>query len=162
MNSLTRHLGLLLCLVLFCPLAAAVQGSGIGSLPGAVDAADGKTVKPGEKHTNKDGVGVTNDATSKGNAKITPENGTGNGDDTTTVTTKSGFIGSVAGINSRSTVNLGAKNDCNVSGTGGTVNATGSSKGTITNTAPAGGGNIFVYIPSGGCVTVAPGTSYTL
>lgn len=117
-----------------------------------------KKVKPGECHENSDGVTVCNDKDSSGNAKVNPKSGTSGSE--TTVTTGTGFEGSIDGIDSNDTVDLGSSNDATVSGNGGTVNTGGGSTTTVTN--GTGGGDMTVNTPSGSTVTVPPGSSATV
>jgi hypothetical protein len=117
-------------------------------------------VKPGEAHTNNDGVTVDNDSDSTGNATIDPKDGSGNSQ--TDVDTQTGFEGDISGIDNNDTVDLGSSNDVNVSGTGGNVSASGGSTVNVSNTGPVGGGNINVTLPSGTTINVGPGSNVTI
>lgn len=158
------------------PKATTGGSEGIGSLPrhkgtalpyeptgGDTIAKGKKKVKPGESHKNEDGVELTNDEDSGGNATIDPEHG----DDrsSTTVDTKTGFEGTVTGVDANDVVDLGSSNTASVSGTGGTVVMSGGSNVTVTNTTPAetaNAGAITIDMPSGTKLTVHPGSSITV
>lgn len=153
-GSLPRHKG----------TALPYEPTGGGSTRGGDTIAKGKEkVKPGESHKNEDGVELTNDEDSSGDATIDPEHG----DDgsSTTVDTKTGFEGSVTGIDANDVVDLGSSNTASVAGTGGTVVMSGGSNVTVTNTTPAGTVNadvITIDMPSGTKLTVHPGSSITV
>jgi len=117
-----------------------------------------KKVKPGQNHCNTDGVCVTNNQESSGDATVDPEVGSGISE--TTVTTQSGFEGTITGIDANDTVNLGPSNNGSVSGAGGTVNTGSSSTLTISN--GTGGGNMTVNLVGGSEITIPPGNSIQL
>lgn len=117
-------------------------------------------VRPGQQHTNADGVHVVNRSTSNGDAWVDPAQGGATG--STTVDTRTGFDGEIEDIDSNDTVNMGSSATGEVKGDGGTINLSGGSSVRVTNTAPAGGGDITVNLPSGGPgQTVHPGGSVT-
>jgi len=166
--------------------AIAPQGDSVGTLPadhpedlashdgkpehkpdGQDSAGSPHRVKRGETHTNEDGVTVTNNEDSSGNAEIDPKKGTGNS--STEVDTKTGFEGKIAGIDSNDEVDLASSNDVEVEGTGGTVTVSGGSTVKITNTNPAppqggtsAGASITVTLPSGNSLTVPAGSTVTI
>ena len=148
----------LLC-TFMVPTALASGGDAIGSLPAAT-AEQSETVKPGESHENEDGVNVENSMKSGGDAKVNPKKG--NKNSATTVTTKSRFDGTISGLDSNDTVNMGSSNTGEVKGDGGRVNLSGGCRVTVTNTSTALNPKIMtVSLPSGATATVAPGSSTT-
>lgn len=147
-----------LCLFALPNFVFGQGGSGIGSLPATTSSADEQvTVKPGDQPvTNEDGVTVTNNGTSNGNATMTPKKGTK--DSKTTVDTKSGFEGAIDGLDDNDVVSLGSSNGATISGKGGTVNMKGNSTATVTNNASGPNAkSIKVNTPSGGSISVLPG-----
>ena len=116
------------------------------------------TVKPGESHTNKDGVTVDNDADSDGDVTISPKSGSKSS--ATTVDVKNDATATVSGIDGNDTVNTAHGSNSTISGTGGTVNVGNGSTGSITNTNPAGGGGASIAVEVGGhTLTVPPGST---
>ena len=153
--------------LLFAPAFAAVADSstgGGGQTSGDVGDADAaskkKKVKPGECHTNNDGVEVCNDSGSSGNATIDPKDGSAAS--ATTVTTKTGFEGKVTNMDGNDTVDVASNNDVTISGDGGTVNMGGGSTANISNTSGPGGASTTVNMPSGATLTIGPGSSLTI
>jgi hypothetical protein len=124
-------------------------GSAIGSLP------SNWTILVGAEWTNLDGVNVINDANSGGTARINPKYG--DKDSKTSVVTKSGFKGSVSGLDSNDTTDIGATNTVTINTDGGTVNIAGGSTATVNNA--NNGNNCHVTLPSGGSVDLPPGSS---
>lgn len=116
-------------------------------------------VQPGESKTNGDGATVSNAGNSGGNASIDPASGCGDGNSETTVTTKTGFKGSISGLDANDKVTLSSSNTVTITGKGGHVTIAGGS--TVTCVNEAGGGNMTVTLPSGGTATVAPGSTVT-
>tara|TARA_R110000851_G_scaffold120002_2_gene248110 strand:- start:933 stop:1430 length:498 start_codon:yes stop_codon:yes gene_type:complete len=117
----------------------------------------------GESHTNLDEVTLTVDEESTGKASIDPKKGSKTSK--TTVRTKTGWIGKVAGIDSNDEVVLGSSSEGSIEGTGGEVSIAGGSTVTVTNTTanPNGTatGQITCTLPSGAVVTIPPGSSAT-
>lgn len=137
---------LLATFLLFVPATNALAGPVIDEEVGPPDTLpDKKTVKPGTSHCNGDSVCVTNTSPGTQDATITPATGDATSD--TTVATDTKFTGSVTGLDSTDTVNLGSSNTTSISGTGGTVNAQGGSTITVTNSADTGGAPINVNLP---------------
>lgn len=116
-------------------------------------------VKPGEETTNRDGVTVANDKESSGDATIDPKGGCGKEGSKTKVKTKTGFEGSISGLDGNDSVDMSSGADATVSGSGGDVTISNNSEVTVTNA--AGGGNMTVHMPSGSEVTIPPGSSAT-
>ena len=138
------------------PMSSGGNGANSGGNAGGTQ---GKSkphkVKPGETHTNEDGATVSNSEDSEGNAFIDPKNG--GGSSSTTITTKTGFEGSIDGIDANDTVKPGSSNTGTINGNGGTVQLSGNSTWTINN--GTGGGNMTVTTPAGNSVTIPPGTN---
>lgn len=138
----------------------AVDEEYVGTLPamagnGQEASSKRHKVKPGQEHTNKDGVTVDNAEDSDGNAFIDPKKGTTGS--STTVDTNTGFEGEISGLDSNDTINIGSSNTVTVNTDGGTVNIGGGSSVTIT-TSPT-GGTTTVNLNSGQQVSLPPGTT---
>lgn len=114
-------------------------------------------VRPGENATNNDGVTVTNDAGSAGDAYVDPKAGCGNGASVSKVRTKVGFEGTVEGLDANDSVTLSSSNTATVKGDGGSVTISGGS--TVTVEVEPGGAPISVTLPSGTTTTVNSGSS---
>lgn len=115
-------------------------------------------VRPGNSHTNRDGVTVDNSAASGDYATINPK--TGNELSETSVRLRSGFVGSVEGIDGNDTVVVRSNVTGTISGEGGRITMASGANVTVTNTAEAGGASITV-VTSSGTVTLPPGSSAT-
>ncbi len=114
-----------------------------------------KKVKKGKSYTNGDEVTVTNDEDSNGDITIDPAGGDKNSKTTCKSTTN--FVGSISGIDGNDVVMLSSSNTASVSGVGGSISLSGGSSVTITN--GLGGGNMTCFLPSGGYMIIAPGSS---
>lgn len=150
-------------LALFAALAFAPTVHAFAQTPhGDVDRAGNSKakVKPGEVHTNSDGVTVSNSDASSGNAYVTPKTGTENAK--STIRTETGFNGEITGIDNNDNVDLSSSAEAAVEGSGGRVKVGGGSTVKVSNTGPTGGGDITVDLPSGTTLTVPPGSSTTI
>lgn len=127
--------------ILGVPFALAQQTTSTGGgTRGSSLAASYHTVKPGDCHNNGD-VNVCNRATSSAKIKVTPKQGTAGS--SSQVDFENRANGSVDGLDANDTVNVTSRAEASITGTGGTVNVSGSNaSATITNNAPPGGGNI--------------------
>jgi hypothetical protein len=96
-------------------------------------------------------VDVHNKDGSQGKVKVQPMKTGGS------VTGKSGASFEVGKLSAGEVVNVGPSGHADVSGTGGTVNLSGSSSTTVTNTGGPGSSNITVNHPGGGHTDIAPG-----
>ena len=114
-------------------------------------------VKPGDDPYNNGDVTVTNKADSDGDARVTPDEG--NDKSSSTVTTESGFKGSVSGVEKGDTVNLGNNNAASVSTAGGTVGIGSNYSGTISNAPPPNTDSTRIEPPSGEPFSLSPGGS---
>jgi len=158
---------LFLCLGAYPQVSGGGGGDPVGSLPKTDLAETGVNpcagpsakVKPGQAHTNGDGVTVENDTSSSGDAAIDPAGGTTGC--CTNTTTKSGFEGGITGLDVNDTVGLGSSNKATVTGNGGSVALSGGSTVTVTNTGGPGATPITVIFPSGNTAQVPPGSSTT-
>lgn len=134
--------------------------TGIRNAAAPPEESDRKTkVKPDESECNLDGVCVENDVSSTGDAYLTPKDG-GAGSETK-VTTKSGFVGSVKGLDWNDTATLGSSQDAEVEGSGGTVKVGGGSQVKVTCTTGPDAVGIKVELSSGVTATVPPGSTVT-
>lgn len=116
------------------PTRGSVQQPGGG--PGWGGAGDQRvTVKPGQSFTNANGVTITTDINSQGNASI---NVGGPTRQTTSVRTKTGWKGTVTGIKIDDVVQLTASNHAKIQGDGGTVQGGGNSLIEVKDTGPNG------------------------
>ncbi len=142
-------------LLLLVPAAGAVTHTVEQEAGGAQTGSLSKEVKPGKEHCNGD-VCVKNESTGSQDANVTPAKG--DKDTATTVDTDTNFKGSVTGLDSNDTVNVGSSGTVTVTGTGGTVSAKGGSTVTVNNDAPAGGGGVItVALPGGAKIEVPAG-----
>jgi len=142
--------------IVLCAGVALSEAASVPTLP--TTAPTMKKVKPGDPcYTNKDLVTVCNTGESTaGDITIDPQ--TGSTTSSTTVEFKNNATGSVTGIDSNDVVNTAAGSHATITGTGGTVNLGPGSFGTITNSAPAGGGSITVKT-GGATISVPPGST---
>jgi hypothetical protein len=152
--------------MLALPLAASPAASdSVGTLPGPATSQpapkDKKAkVRPGDTHTNGDGVTVTNDKESTGDATVDPKEG--NAESDTTVVCKTGFQGTVSGLDFTDTVRIRSNSTATVtSNDGGNVQLSGGSTVTVTNTSGDGGRPINVTTGGGTSVSIPPGSSAT-
>lgn len=152
----------------FAPMSA-MSGTSAGggtAAPGTVNPSGNTlTVPAGTTNGNGD-VNVTNSSDQVGsNAKafITPKEANENA--SSTVRTQSGFSGTISGLESGDSVELGASNGDSenfqalVYGEGGSVTVGSNSHITITNTGSPGGPNINVTLPGGSQISVQPGST---
>jgi len=142
---------LLLASLLWLAGLSFAQGGGAGS---SSPSAKAEVVKPGNSGTNGD-TDVNNDANSQGNASITPK-GEWPDSTSTEVKTKSGFKGTIGGIETGDAANLGPNNTATVYTNGGNVSVGGGSTVTIDNT--NGTASVTATLPSGATVTVPGGS----
>lgn len=160
MNFLTS----MLVVSALLPLAAG-QGQGGGSVPTTPvfneEGGSKQVVNPGNCHDNGD-VKVCNNADSGGKATIDPKTANGGDAESTEVVTKTNFKGSVEGIETGDTVDVGSSNTASISGTGGNVHAQGGSTIAVTNTSAPGGSSINCTLPGGSTVVVGPGSNVTI
>jgi hypothetical protein len=155
-----------LCWASYGQTAGGGGGDAIGSLPHTLWTEPGpcsgsSKVKAGASAENLDGVSVSNDAASKGEASLSPGDGAGTPDCASNVVTKNGFEGTIDGLDVNDTVSVGANNTTTVTGKGGYVALGGHSTTTVTNNAPLGGYNMTVVTPDGNTTTVPPQSSQT-
>jgi len=131
--------------------AASGETSGQGQSQGQVI-----KVKPGERKGNGD-VTVANNS-EKADAKIEGPSYPNK----TTVTTDKDFTGTISGVDTGDTVDLGAsQDDVVINATGGTVLMSKGSNVTV-NVAPLNAAAVTVKMPGGGTMTVQPGSSVNL
>jgi len=125
------------------------------------DQANGITVRPGETKSNDD-VEVQNTSPLRTTtARITP--GTENPNGKSKVKTKSKFQGTISGVETGDTVDLGSSNEnVTVNTEGGTVNVGSNPQNvTVNNTADAGGPSTTVNTSDGTAISLPPGSSMT-
>lgn len=115
--------------------------------------------KPGESVSNNDGVTLSNDAQSNGDASLDPKGGTASCN--STARTKTGFKGTIDGLDTGDSAILASSNTATVTGTGGYVSVSGGSVVTVSCVSAPGATAMTVGLPGGSTATVSPGSSVT-
>jgi len=152
-NPLTMSLLILMALLM----------SGMAFSDGG-ESADGITVRPGETKSNGD-VTVTNTSPLRTTtARITPGGEPPPDKANSKVKTKSKFEGTVDGVGTGDTVDLGSSNkNVTINTEGGVVNVGSSPHNiTINNNAPPGGASTTVNTSAGTSISIPPGSSITI
>lgn len=158
--KLPTPLAIIFALVLSATLLAAPPND---PDPTPVGSSTRHKVKVGETHTNTDDATVEHKDGSKGKVYIDPKAGTSSSETHITLTTRA--KADVSGLDANDTVDCSGSVEGTISGEGGTVNLQGGCVVTVTNTSttPGQGGShtITVNLPSGGEVSIGPGSSAT-